>query len=104
MTTLCNVAELEDGKSLGFSSHLGPVFAIKYDAQVFVYQNECPHLGVKLEFRENEFLDPDGSLIQCSTHGALFEIETGHCLSGPCQGKHLSKVEFEIQNDHIVVR
>lgn len=104
MTELCEISALEEGKSLGFSSHKGPVFAVKYDNQIYVYQNECPHLGVNLEFMEDEFLDQDGALIQCSTHGALFDIETGNCLSGPCQGDYLTKVDFEIKHGIIVIR
>lgn len=103
MTELCTVSELEDGTSRGFASHMGPVFAVKYDGSVFVYKNECPHLGVNLEFQPDEFLDSEGQLIQCSTHGALFNIEDGHCLSGPCQGDHLTKVSFEIRDDMIVI-
>jgi len=103
MTELCNIDSLEEGKSLGFLSHLGPVFAVRYDNEIYVYKNECPHLGLNLEFNENEFLDSEGQLIQCSTHGALFQIDTGTCLSGPCQGDHLTKVEFFIKDDVITV-
>lgn len=103
MTVLCNITEIEEGTSKGFSSHVGPVFAVKYDGQIFVYKNECPHLGVNLEFQPDEFLDSEGQLIQCSTHGALFSIEEGHCLTGPCQGDFLTKVDFEIENDNIIV-
>ena len=103
MTELCRTGDLEEATSKGFRSHRGPVFAVKYDNEIYVYQNECPHLGINLEFREDEFLDQEGRLIQCSTHGALFEIETGNCLSGPCQGEHLSKVDFKIENDTIFV-
>lgn len=103
MTVLCNVNRLEEDTSLGFSSHLGPVFAVKRDGVVYVYRNECPHLQINLEHQPNEFLDSEGALIQCSTHGALFEIETGTCLSGPCQGDSLIPVKYQILNDEIVV-
>lgn len=103
MTELCKVSELDEGTSRGFSSHVGPVFAVKYDNAVFVYKNECPHLGVNLEFQPDEFLDSEGQLIQCSTHGALFSIDEGHCLSGPCQGDYLTKVDFNIEEDTIVI-
>jgi nitrite reductase/ring-hydroxylating ferredoxin subunit len=103
MTDLCALSDLDEGSSLGFLSHRGPVFAIKYDNEIYVYQNECPHLGVNLEFIENEFLDADGSLIQCSTHGALFAIDTGHCLAGPCQGDHLTAMAFTIDTGRIVL-
>lgn len=103
MTELCRADELEEGQSLGFASHQGPVFAVKFDNEIYVYKNECPHLGVNLEFQEDQFLDPDGQLIQCSTHGALFEIATGHCLAGPCQGDKLTAIPFSIQDGMIVV-
>ena len=101
MTVLCPTSDLEDGKSLGFLSHQGPVFVVKRDNQYYAYKNECPHLGVNLEFMENEFLDSEGALIECSTHGALFEKETGNCLSGPCQGDRLTPVEIVIENQQI---
>ncbi len=103
MTELCKVSDLNEGSSLGFLSHKGPVFAVKRDDVIYVYKNECPHLGINLEFQEDQFLDMDGALIQCSTHGALFEIETGNCLSGPCQGDSLTPIEYKIENNAIVV-
>ncbi|GGX45879.1 Rieske (2Fe-2S) protein [Saccharospirillum salsuginis] len=103
MTELCSVHDLEEGQSLGFDLPGNPVFAVRKDGEVFVYKNECPHLGINLEFMENDFLDMDGALIQCSTHGALFEIESGHCLAGPCQGDYLTPVPFKIENDTIVL-
>ena len=103
MTELCKVTALDEGKSLGFLSHKGPVFAVRYDNEIYVYKNECPHLGVNLEFNEDDFLDSEGQLIQCSTHGALFQIDTGRCLSGPCQGDHLTKVEFIVKDGVITV-
>jgi len=30
------------------------------------------------------------SLIQCATHGALFLIESGECIAGPCAGQSLT--------------
>ena len=33
------------------------------------------------------FLDADREYIMCSTHGAVYEPATGHCLGGPCAGR-----------------
>ncbi|WP_373081058.1 Rieske (2Fe-2S) protein, partial [Zhongshania sp.] len=63
----------------------------------------CPHLGIELNWQENQFLDYDDSLIQCSTHGALFIIENGHCVAGPCMGKELEAVPFQIDNGMITL-
>ena len=103
MTDLCSIHDIEESKSKGFSSHQGDVFVVKKDGVIFVYKNECPHLGVNLEFQEDEFLDQDGALIECSTHGALFEIESGHCLAGPCQGENLIAIPFKIEDEFIKV-
>lgn len=103
MIELCSIHDLEEGQSLGFDLPGNPVFAVRKDGEIYVYKNECPHLGVALEFQENEFLDMDGALIQCSTHGALFEIESGHCLVGPCQGDHLKPVEFKVVDETLVL-
>ena len=35
------------------------------------------------------YLTPTGDLIACSWHGALFDIDTGACVGGPCVGQAL---------------
>ena len=46
----------------------------------------------------DKFLDLDGSLIQCSSHGALFQVESGECITGPCAGDHLMQVELRVED------
>jgi len=53
----------------------------------------CPHRGVPLEWQPDQFLDPSASLIQCATHGALFLIESGECVAGPCAGQFLTALD-----------
>ena len=97
--SLFNTRDISEGGSLGISHSSGPMFAVKKDGAVFIYRNSCPHLGIELEWNEHDFLDPGGTLIQCSTHGALFIIEDGRCVAGPCQGQYLQKVEFVSDNE-----
>lgn len=104
MTQLCHISDLDDQSSIGFASEHGPVFVIMHDGQPFVYLNECPHLGVNLEFNENEFLDSEGSLIECSTHGALFLKDTGECITGPCQGDYLTAIPFDVIDGMITLK
>ena len=96
MTALCKADDLVEGTARGFSTDTDSLFALKRDGQIFVYRNSCPHLGVELNWLEDQFLDSDGALIQCATHGALFEVETGACVFGPCRGKSLEAVTFSI--------
>ncbi len=66
--------------------------AVRRSGQVYVYLNRCPHRGVPLEWHADNFLDSSASLIQCASHGALFLIESGECIAGPCEGKSLSPI------------
>ena len=59
-------------------------------------------MNIKL-IQEDRFLDPDGSLIQCSTHGALFEIESGRCIAGPCKGQYLQAIPYLLDNGLLMV-
>lgn len=67
--------------------------AVRRGGEVYVYANRCPHRGVALEWQPDEFLDASASLIQCATHGALFLIENGECVAGPCEGKSLRAID-----------
>lgn len=103
MITLCHVDDIEEGASKGFEVENKYLFAVKKDAQLFLYYNYCPHLGTPLEWLEDQFLDADGALIQCSTHGALFLIENGTCIFGPCKGKRLKAIPFVQGNGFMMV-
>ena len=103
MVCVGNITEIEEGQSKGLETAGAYLFAVKKDDQVYLYRNSCPHLGTPLEWEEDTFLDPDGALIQCATHGALFEIETGRCISGPCLGQHLQRIPHFVDNGLIMV-
>lgn len=79
-------------------------FVVRRGEEVFAYQNYCMHVGHPLNWRPNEFLNQDGSLIVCASHGALYEIDSGVCVSGPCPGKILRAIEVEVRDGNIVVR
>lgn len=93
MKFLCGNAELADASSRGFDIDGQKLFAVRRASQVYVYINRCPHRGVGLEWKPDQFLDPSNSLIQCATHGALFLIEDGECVAGPCAGQFLTAVD-----------
>jgi nitrite reductase/ring-hydroxylating ferredoxin subunit len=39
----------------------------------------------------------------CTTHGALFRVEDGHCLSGPCEGKRLTAIAIRVEGGEILL-
>lgn len=90
MQRLCSSDELAEGDSRGFPLAGGSILLVRRDGRVYAYRNRCPHRGIPLEWQPDRFLDVSGSLIQCATHGALFVIESGECVAGPCAGESLA--------------
>jgi nitrite reductase/ring-hydroxylating ferredoxin subunit len=95
MIRLCAPEELAEGQSRGFSLSGVRVLAVRRDGRVYAYENRCPHRGIPLEWQADRFLDDSGTLIQCASHGALFSIESGECVSGPCVGQELNLIPCE---------
>lgn len=98
---LCHFNDIPEGESKGFTANGLALFAVKKDAELYLYKNECPHLGVNLEFQDDQFLDLDAELIQCSMHGALFNITDGMCISGPCQGDELAAIPWKMDDGYV---
>ena len=90
MQFLCAPESLTEGQSRGFLLGGIKLFAVRKDGQVHAYLNNCPHRNVPLEWQADQFLDSSRSLIQCATHGALFLIDSGECVTGPCEGQSLT--------------
>lgn len=92
---LCRLVDIPDGGARGLLRHGNEdrVFAVRQGAQVFVWHNDCPHNHRPLEYRQDAFLSADGSHIICWAHSAHFDIRSGHCFAGPCQGQSLARVD-----------
>lgn len=97
------ITTINDPGSYGFTVNQQAIFVVRRGENLFFYRNSCPHLGVELEWVENQFLDTDESLIQCATHGALFVIDSGECVYGPCIGQKLEALAHEIKDGNVLV-
>lgn len=71
-------------------------FVVRKNGQLYAYQNRCPHTGVTLNWSADVFLDSQEELIQCAMHGALFTLEEGYCLHGPCAAQSLLKISLTV--------
>jgi len=71
-------------------------FLVRTGAQIHAYLNRCPHALRPLNVLPDRFLSPDGGLIQCSAHGALFEKTTGLCIAGPCLDESLRRIAVRV--------
>lgn len=74
-------------------------FVLRFDGEIYAYLNHCPHMGVPLNWQPDQFMSLEATHIQCSTHGALFNPDDGLCVSGPCRGQSLTKLNIETDNE-----
>jgi nitrite reductase/ring-hydroxylating ferredoxin subunit len=95
-TCLCRLDEIPDGGSKGFVLGEGdwPLrgLLVRLGDTVRAYVNQCPHAGHRLNFHPDRFLTPDGRLILCLSHGAMFDKASGICVAGPCAGESLKTI------------
>lgn len=103
LRTLCTLSELPEGSARGFAVLHTHLLAVRDRSHVHVFLNRCPHLGVPLQWQDDRFLDEDGALIRCASHGALFERDTGLCVQGPCRGDSLWQIESRIEDGVVLI-
>jgi len=103
MIALCTLNDLPEDSAKGFSIDGHSLVAVHKAGRVFVYLNQCPHRGVPLEWTPDQFLDTEKNFIQCATHGALFTIESGECIAGPCPGEMLTAVPAKLEDQTIMI-
>jgi nitrite reductase/ring-hydroxylating ferredoxin subunit len=106
MRILCAVSDIPENGAKGFPGGEGSfsgLFAVRRGDACYVYENVCPHVGTPLDWMPDKFLSNDGRHVICATHGAEFTIETGQCISGPCQGDYLTPVKAEVRDGIIMI-
>lgn len=107
-TVICTVAEVPDPGTCEFAIGEGewPVrgFVVRYQGGIHAYLNRCPHAGHMLNWKPNNFFAPEGSLLICTSHVALFEPNTGQCVIGPCVGRSLRAIEIDVVDGQVLLR
>jgi len=105
---LCPLNSLPDPGSRGFEVENGEavrsIFVVRQGLEAYGYLNDCPHLGAELNLSADGFLDADGRYIRCALHGALFEIDGGRCVAGPCKGQALTRIDLDVEGGQVIYR
>jgi nitrite reductase/ring-hydroxylating ferredoxin subunit len=104
---ICPLRELDDPGARGFTLGEGewPLkgFVVRRGDVIRAYVNHCPHAGFPLNWQPNVFLAPGNAQIRCIMHGALFEIESGECLAGPCLGHGLRALPIHVREGYVLL-
>lgn len=93
-TELCALDEIADPGARGFvfdppadaGEEAWPFrgFVVRRGDDVLGYVDACPHVGASLAVEPDQYLTRRGDFLMCFNHGALFQIEDGLCVAGPC--------------------
>lgn len=102
---LCALSELADPGAKGFRFRADQaLFAgvvVRRGELVAGYEDRCPHAGWPLAALDDRFLTRSGEHILCSGHGALFRLEDGGCVAGPCLGQALCPWPLEVREGEV---
>lgn len=97
---LCRLDELADGAARGFDPAgcgQDSILVVRQGARLHGYRDLCPHYGdTPMAWRRHAYLNADGTHIVCAAHGALFEIDSGACVRGPCLGQALTPIALMV--------
>jgi nitrite reductase/ring-hydroxylating ferredoxin subunit len=105
VTALCATAAVTAGRPvLARLSPTASVILLRLaDGALVAYRNACPHMGIELDWEPRRLLSRNGHYLRCTGHGALFRVQNGLCVSGPCAGEALTAVPVRIENDVVML-
>ena len=108
---ICASDDIERGGARAFSlsridvsgeSRPFPIVVIRTHDNAYVgYVNACPHDGVWLNIGSGDFFTQDRAFLKCGRHGATFEIDSGLCIDGPCNGKGLQPIALAVVDGEV---
>jgi nitrite reductase/ring-hydroxylating ferredoxin subunit len=103
---LCALGDIPDGEARGFlpsARREDRVFLVRRGVAVHGWLNSCPHNWRPLDWAKDKFLACPGGDIVCFAHGAHFDVSSGVCTSGVCEGEKLIPVPVSVVADEVLV-
>ncbi len=94
-------AHLFDVRDLADAGRTAPAFVVRHGEQVVAFLNRCAHIPTEMDWQPGKFWDIDGRYLICAVHGALYEPDTGRCVSGPCPGAKLQPLRVAEVNGQV---
>ncbi len=79
------------------------MFVVRRGDNVYGYLNICPHYSSAVNYREDMFLNEDGSRIRCTMHFAEFRIEDGFGVGGAAENCWLDPVPVHVIDGKVAI-
>lgn len=86
---------------LGAEDQWGAVLLTRSGSKVAAFHNRCPHAGYPLQHADGRVRVQQGRYVVCGAHGASYEMKTGACAGGPCNGDALTRIAIVVAGDEI---
>ena len=80
-----------------------PILVTNKGNRYYAFENACPHQGKWLDLHPGQFIDDSGNFLTCGHHRSQFDLDTGHCFIGPCQGQRLKTIALVIDDGDICI-
>lgn len=104
MTALCRPEELDEGECRRFDlpDGRGAVLLVRHEGRTRAFVDACPHAGKTLDARPGHFLT-DRDVLLCGHHHAVFRMDDGVCLGGPCSGQRLRALPLTLEDGRLTL-
>ena len=98
---LCHADDVEEGQARGFGPLAGSrrkVILVRRNGRLHAFLDACPHYstGTPMAWKTDAYLNGERTHLTCHSHNALFDMETGECILGPCLGQSLTRIEIAV--------
>jgi nitrite reductase/ring-hydroxylating ferredoxin subunit len=91
------------GRFVRLSAGNGSVLVGRVAGSWRAYRNECRHRALPLDLGASTPMSDDGRFLLCNQHGALYRLEDGACVLGPCAGERLAPVGIAEDGGELVL-
>ncbi|MFZ2028806.1 MAG: Rieske 2Fe-2S domain-containing protein [Vitreimonas sp.] len=79
----------------------GTVLLTRKGGAIAAFHNRCAHAGYPLQHADGRVLVQQGRYIVCGAHGASYELKSGACAGGPCNGDALTRIAIVVKAGEI---
>ena len=94
---LANVVDVPAGGAIVVAG----VILARRGERIAAFVNQCPHAGYPLQRADGTIIVQEGRYLLCAAHGASFELDTGACAGGPCNGTGLAALPIQVSDGRV---
>jgi nitrite reductase/ring-hydroxylating ferredoxin subunit len=95
--------QIERGRFVRVGPAFGGFLVGRVGTSWRAYRNECQHRALPLDLGGTSPTSDDGRYLLCNQHGALYRLDDGRCVAGPCAGESLSVVGVREDGDALEI-